>query len=67
MTAFVVRAVYQKNEGSIIMKIGVLVESFRKDFKASLKAAAAVGVNGIQAYAHGESVNADLTPVQVRG
>lgn len=48
------------------MKIGVLIESFRKDFNSSLKSAAALGVKGIQAYANGETVNADLTPAQIK-
>ena len=33
------------------MKIGVIVESFRKDFNTALKEAKAIGANGLQAYA----------------
>ena len=47
------------------MKIGVLIESFKKDFASSLAEAAALGVQGIQAYADTENVNADLSARQV--
>ncbi|GHU98367.1 hypothetical protein FACS1894211_02000 [Clostridia bacterium] len=48
------------------MKIGVLIESFRKDFDTSLKIAAELGVQGIQAYANGKTVHPDLTVKQAR-
>ncbi len=39
------------------MKLGVIVESFRKDFRASVESAAAIGAQGIQKYAVGDEVN----------
>ncbi|MDR1093101.1 MAG: sugar phosphate isomerase/epimerase [Clostridiales bacterium] len=48
------------------MKIGVLIESFRKDFKDALKSAARLGVQGIQAYGGGKTINVDLSAAQVK-
>ncbi|MBR2474603.1 MAG: sugar phosphate isomerase/epimerase [Clostridia bacterium] len=47
------------------MKIGAIVESFSKDFAASLKEAKRVGADGIQAYA-GNFIPFDATAQQLR-
>ena len=41
------------------MKIGVMVESFRKGFKGGVDMAAAIGAQGIQAYATGGELGVD--------
>jgi sugar phosphate isomerase/epimerase len=43
------------------MKIGTLIESFRRDFFESLDIAAGLGVQGIQAYAGGGVIHENLT------
>ena len=48
------------------MKIGVIAESFRKDFKEAVKSAAALGANGLQLYANTETLNENLSPSQIR-
>lgn len=50
------------------MKIGAMVESFRKDFRGGIEAAAALGVDGVQAYMTnwGELKYDELTPEKLR-
>lgn len=48
------------------MKIGVMVESFLKDFDLSLIIAKSIGASGIQAYANSERINENITPLQIR-
>lgn len=48
------------------MKIGAILESFRKDFKTAVKEAAALGIDGLQMYASTETVNADMTKAQIQ-
>ncbi len=43
------------------MKIGAIVESFRKPFAEAVREAARLGVDGVQMYANTETVNADMT------
>ncbi|MDR3317922.1 MAG: sugar phosphate isomerase/epimerase [Clostridiales bacterium] len=47
------------------MKIGVLIESFKKDFRTALKTAAGLGAEGIQAYANSETIYAGMTAAQI--
>ncbi|MBQ7923454.1 MAG: sugar phosphate isomerase/epimerase [Clostridia bacterium] len=49
------------------MKIGVMVESFRSDFRTGVEKAAALGAAGIQAYAtFGELVPENMTPAKIK-
>ena len=49
------------------MKIGVMVESFRKDFRGGVDMAAKIGASGIQAYATGGTLGVDrVTDAQLR-
>ena len=49
------------------MKIGVMVESFQLGFRAGVEKAAALGADGIQAYATGGELDVDqMTPEKVR-
>ncbi|MBE6569080.1 MAG: sugar phosphate isomerase/epimerase [Ruminococcaceae bacterium] len=49
------------------MKIGVMVESFRQDFRTGVEKAAALGAAGIQAYAtFGELVPENMTPAKIK-
>lgn len=49
------------------MKIGVMVESFRRGFRGGVESAAALGADGIQAYATGGELAVDtMTPARVR-
>lgn len=48
------------------MKIGVILESFRKKFAEAVKEAAALGVNGVQMYANSETVHEKMTRENVR-
>ncbi|MBQ9920768.1 MAG: sugar phosphate isomerase/epimerase [Clostridia bacterium] len=49
------------------LKIGAMVESFRKDFRGGVEAAAALGVDGVQAYAtNGELSVANMTPDRIK-
>lgn len=45
----------------LIMKIGVIVESFRLPFREGVEMAASIGAQGIQAYATGGYLNVDVT------
>lgn len=48
-------------------KIGAIVESFRQDFAGGVKAAATLGVDGIQAYATtGELAPENMTPERIK-
>ena len=50
------------------MKIGVMVESFRKGFRESIEEAARLGVDGVQAYCtnYGELHLDDMNPARCR-
>lgn len=49
------------------MKIGVMVESFRLGFRAGVERAAAIGADGIQAYATGGELGVDtMTPAKAK-
>ena len=48
------------------MKIGVIVESFRKSFEESVKKAASLGIDGLQMYANTETVFAEMTKAQMK-
>lgn len=49
------------------MKIGVMIESFRSDFRSGVEKAAALGAAGIQAYAtFGELVPENMTPAKIK-
>jgi len=49
------------------LKIGAMVESFRKGFRGGVEAAAALGVDGVQAYAtNGELSVANMTPDRIK-
>ena len=49
------------------MKIGVMVESFRQGFHGGVEKAAALGAQGIQAYAtYGELAPENMTEEKVR-
>jgi hypothetical protein len=54
-------------KGFFIMKIGVMVESFRLGFRAGVEKAAALGAAGIQAYATGGELGyATMTPEKAK-
>ena len=46
------------------LKIGVMVESFRKDFRYSIETAAKIGAAGVQKYATGGEI--DWTEAQIK-
>ena len=48
------------------MKIGVIVESFRKSFEESTALAAKIGADGVQMYANTQTLNAETTAAQLR-
>ena len=48
------------------MKIGAMAESFRLDFKDAVHLAASLGVQGIQAYANGETVHEKMSAGEIR-
>lgn len=47
------------------MKIGVIIESFKIDFKTSLKEAAALGIKGIQCYANSSVIHSFMTKREI--
>ena len=54
-------------ERNFVMKIGVMVESFRLGFRAGVEKAAALGAAGIQAYATGGELGyATMTPEKAK-
>ena len=48
------------------MKIGVILESFRKEFKEAVKEAAKLGADGVQMYANTQTVHADMSGREIR-
>ncbi len=48
------------------MKIGVIIESFRKPFAEAVKAAAGIGADGVQMYANTQTVHAGMRPAEIR-
>lgn len=48
------------------MKIGVILESFRKEFKEAVKEAAKLGADGVQMYANTQTVYADMSGREIR-
>ena len=54
-------------KGFFVMKIGVMVESFRLGFRAGVEKAASLGAAGIQAYATGGELGyATMTPEKAK-
>ncbi len=47
------------------MKIGAILESFRKPFAEAVKLAKAAGVDGLQMYANTQTVHADMTAKEI--
>lgn len=48
------------------MKIGVILESFRKEFKEAVEEAAKLGADGVQMYANTQTVHADMSGREIR-
>ena len=48
------------------MKKGVLLESFRKPFRESVKEAAVLGLDGVQIFAKSDAVHDGMTATEVK-